>query len=143
MRVAPLIIAALVACAPPAPESDTPASADAGSPGAPGAPAAPGLAIRAVPGALELSNGDTSAAYFVALEQETSARALWRPCTVPSDCRSVAPGATLRLPLDSIVGITPEATHAVVYWYHLVPAADGTTGHDSVRTVQVPLAAAR
>ena len=65
---------------------------------------------------------------------------LFAPCTdAGPECPRLAPGASIVVPVDAIVGIWPGEREAVVRWWHVVP--DGSGGHraDEVREIAVPL----
>jgi hypothetical protein len=104
---------------------------------------APRFSVRAVPPALELANRDTAPVYFTVFEHQTAMVVRWAPCRDPSQCRSVAGGAEVRLPFDSITGYEPGATAAILYWWQLRPDSSGGLAHDSVRSVNLTLAPPR
>jgi hypothetical protein len=77
--------------------------------------------------------------YTLPIEAELAARANWAPCSDPAHCSGIKPWESQELPYAQITGYAAGATHAIVYWWHLVP--DGTTGFkpDSIRAVVVRL----
>jgi hypothetical protein len=97
------------------------------------------LAVRAAPPVLNLSNVSPATIYTFPIEAGLAMRANWAPCSDPAHCSGIKPGATEELPYAQIAGYGAGATHAIVYWWHLVP--DGTTGFrpDSIRGVPVRL----
>ena len=100
----------------------------------------PRLTVRAVPPALELINRDTAPVYFTIFEHRTAMVVRWAPCHDPSECQSVAGGAEVKVPFDSITGYEPGATAAILFWWQLRPDSAGGLTHDSVRSVNVTLA---
>jgi hypothetical protein len=105
----------------------------------PAGPSGGGLAVRAVPPALELVNRSAAPVYYFAIERGAAAFTDWAPCTDPSRCAAIATGRTASVPYGEITGYAPGAREAIVYWWHLVPGAQATSRPDSVRSVLVGL----
>ena len=97
------------------------------------------LAVRAAPPVLQLSNESPATVYTFSIEGGLAIRANWAPCSDPAHCGGLKPGETEEVQYAQIAGYAPGATHAIVYWWHLVP--DGSTGFrpDSIRAVPVTL----
>jgi hypothetical protein len=97
------------------------------------------LAVRAAPPVLQLSNESPATVYTFSIEGGLAIRANWAPCSDPAHCGGLKPGETEEVRYAQIAGYAPGATHAIVYWWHLVP--DGSTGFrpDSIRAVPVTL----
>jgi hypothetical protein len=95
--------------------------------------------VRAAPPVLNLSNVSPATIYTFPIEAGLAMRANWAPCSDPAHCNGIKPGATTELPYAQIAGYEAGATHAIVYWWHLVP--DGSAGFrpDSIRAVPVRL----
>ena len=96
--------------------------------------------LEVLPGAtdVQLHNLSDRAVYYFIAERETLALIDWRPC-VTAECPSVAPHARLAVPHERIVGFTPAAREAVVFWWHAVPAGGGTFAADSMSSLIVRL----
>ena len=86
-----------------------------------------------------LVNGGDRSIYYFAIEQNAAAVTLWGPCEDPDTCDAVEAGQRREIPYSSIAGYTPDADVVLVYWWHLVPAADGGFRPDTVRVEEVPL----
>jgi len=97
------------------------------------------LVVRAAPPVLKLSNESPATIYTFSIEGGLATRANWAPCSDPAQCAGIKFGETRDLPYAQIAGYGAGATHAIVYWWHLVPG--GTTGFkpDSIRAVPVEL----
>jgi hypothetical protein len=78
--------------------------------------------------------------FYFAVEQHTAALINWGPCDRPADCPRVPARGRTTVPYDSIGGFGPEATTAIIYWWHLVP--DGAGGHrpDEIRHLHADFA---
>ena len=96
------------------------------------------LRVNPAPPALQLTNESPAPVYIFAIEADLAIRANWAPCTDPAQCRSIKVGATDDLAYADIAGYTPSATHAIVYWWHLVCSGDGYRP-DSIRAVSAEL----
>ena len=129
----------LLACAPLA-ACMRPPSAEPDEPGSPSSAEGAGLAVRAVPAALELTNRDATPIYYMLFERRVSALVNWRPCHQPGVCPEVPAGARRRVPYDSIMGYGPDAAEVILYWWHITPSPAGGRGTvDSERSTIVPL----
>jgi hypothetical protein len=113
-----------VAATEPATTTDTPAGA---------------AELRAVSerSGVRVSNATDRAIYYTVFESEFATVASLAPCTEPARCPSVPPGGEVVVPLSAVAGYHPGAREGIVYWWHLVPGADGRFSMDSLRTVRV------
>ena len=102
-------------------------------------PIADRLVVTAAPPQLQLTNESPAPVYVFAIESGLAMRANWGPCTDPATCRGIPAGATDELAYSGIAGYTESATHAIVYWWHLVPRDGGGYAPDSIRAVGVEL----
>ena len=108
-----------------------PACSDPTSPGAEGV----GAEIRGE--AMTVVNLRSHAIYYFAVDGSDAPLILWGPCTDPDQCPRVEPRGSRAIPLDEIGFWEPTSTVALLYWWHLVPAGDGTLAPDSIRTLVV------
>lgn len=83
------------------------------------------LSTRVAGATVELSNRTDQPVYYVAFESELATRIRFAPCADPEACASVAPGRTRTIPLAEVAGYHPRASSVIVYFWHLVPAAEG------------------
>lgn len=73
-----------------------------------------GFTVR-VAGHLVLDNDSPAPIHYVALEEETSARVDLH--FDPREWPSIAPGGEKRIPYADLMGYTPDARQARVYWW--------------------------
>ena len=102
------------------------------------APIEGGLAVKAAPPNLQLSNQSPAPVYVFAIEAGLAPLANWAPCTDPARCRSIRGGGTAEFAYTDIAGYSATARQAIVYWWHLVPR-DGGFAPDSIRAVGTEL----
>lgn len=74
-----------------------------------------GFTATAADGRLILRNGLSAPVHYTAIEEETAA--LVDLHFDPTQWPSVPAGSEARIPLDSVMGYTPEARTAVVHWW--------------------------
>jgi hypothetical protein len=96
------------------------------------------LEVRPRDADVQLRNLSERPVFYFMAERETLTLIDWRPC-VTAECPSVAAHALLTVPHEQIVGFTPGAREAVVFWWRAVPAGPGTFAADSIRSLIVPL----
>src|SRR3954468_24963776 len=72
-----------------------------------------------------LSNAADKPTFYFIVERQTAALLDFVTCVHGSDCKSVAPGKTVRIPYRQIAGYKPERKEAIVYWWRSVLAATG------------------
>lgn len=96
-----------------------------------------GVIANAESGQIAITNGTSRPVYTFVIGRQFAALALWAPCTNPSTCEAIAPGATRRVPNPSFPGIVE--TEAIVNWWHLVPDPAGGFKPDSIRSGVVQL----
>ncbi len=96
------------------------------------------LTVRRAPPTLQLTNESPAPVYILPIEAGLAIRANWAPCTDPAQCRGIRVGATEELAYTDIAGYTDTATHAIVYWWHLVRRSGGYEP-DSIRAIPVEL----
>jgi hypothetical protein len=94
-----------------------------------------GIQLRAEANALDITNRTSANVYFFAVGSNTATLILWAPCTRPDVCRNVESGRTLSVDYEAITG--GKEPGLIVYWWHLVPAGDGTFTFDSIRAEAV------
>jgi hypothetical protein len=97
------------------------------------------VAVRAVPPDLQVSNQTPTPVYSFIIERGAAAYTDWAPCNDPTRCTALAAGATTTLPYARIVGYTPAAREAIVYWWHLIPEGGAAVRPDSIRAVVTAL----
>ncbi len=132
--LAALVTAAATACTPRnAATADAPPSTAGGG---------PGVEVDARNRALWLVNGGREEVYFTAFERQFAALVNWVPCGPPVRCPGVPPGGRTRVAFDSIPGYQAGAREAIVFWWKLRPAPDGSVRPDSVRSRVVALGGA-
>jgi hypothetical protein len=96
------------------------------------------LEVLPRPADVQLHNLSDRAAYYFIAERGILALIDWRPC-VTADCPSVGPHERLTIPHERIIGFTPGAREAVVYWWHAAPTGAGTFTADSIRSLVIRL----
>ena len=96
------------------------------------------LRVNPAPPTLQLTNESPAPVYILVIEARLAIRANWAPCTDPALCRGIGVGATDEVAYTDIAGYTESATHAIVYWWHLVPSGGGYEP-DSIRAVGAEL----
>jgi hypothetical protein len=72
-----------------------------------------------------LSNQAEQPTFYFIVERETAALLDFEPCVKGPECRSVAPGKTVRIPYRQITGYNPDRKEAIVYWWRSVLASTG------------------
>ena len=97
------------------------------------------LSIRADGRAVEMENTTGETVYTFVVERETAALIDWMPCTSPTECDGIEAGARARVGYDAIAGYEAGEREAIVYWWHLRPAAGGGFAPDQVRAEVVRL----
>ena len=66
--------------------------------------------------------------------------ALFGPCVdTGPDCPRLAPGESVTVSDEEIDGLTPDATEAVVRWWHVVPDSEGGVRAGEIHEVFVQL----
>ena len=88
---------------------------------------------------VRIENGTSAAIYYFAIEANALMLANWGPCSNPATCPSVQSGQVHVLPFAEIALYTPTAEEAVLYWWHLKPAGNGTFAPDKIRSVRITL----
>ena len=104
-------------------------------------PATDGTELRAATSSsgVRVANATDRTIYYTVFEREFAAVASLAPCTEPARCPSVAPAGEVTVPFSAIAGYTKDAREAIVYWWHLVPGADGRHSIDRLRSYIVKL----
>lgn len=74
-----------------------------------------GFSAAVADGRLVLRNGLPQAVHYTAIEEETAA--LVDLHFDPTQWPSVAARGEVRIPLDSVMGYTPDARTAIVHWW--------------------------
>ena len=97
-----------------------------------------GVVARVRPGELEIANLTSRPAYTFVIGREASALVDWIPCTNPQTCDGIEPRESTRVPYPG-PHIEPGEKEALVYWWHLVPAAGNGFAPDSIRVGIVDL----
>ena len=72
-----------------------------------------------------MSNAADKPTFYFIVERQTAALLDFATCVQGRDCKSVAPGKTVRIPYRQIAGYKPEHKEAIVYWWRTVLAATG------------------
>jgi hypothetical protein len=89
------------------------------------APAEEEFTIQTTGEEVVLSNAADKPTFYFIVERETAALLDFATCVKGPDCKSVAPGKTIRIPYRQIAGYRPERKEAIVYWWRSVLAATG------------------
>ncbi|HEY4648970.1 MAG TPA: hypothetical protein VIG95_07660, partial [Gemmatimonadales bacterium] len=89
------------------------------------APAEDEFTIQTTGEEVVLSNAADKPTFYFIVERETAALLDFATCVKGPDCKSVAPGRTIRIPYRQITGYRPERKEAIVYWWRSVLAATG------------------
>jgi hypothetical protein len=84
--------------------------------------------------ALRIQNASDSPVYFFVVGRQRAALINWAPCTAPPSCPSVQPHAERLVPVADI-----GEREAIVYWWHLIPAAGDGFQVDAIRAIAVSL----
>jgi hypothetical protein len=85
-----------------------------------------------------LNNAAPHPTFYLVVERETAALIDFALCIDQSQCRSVGPGSTVRVPYREITGYHAGGKEAVVYWWRAVPGPMGARG-DSLRSAVTEL----
>jgi hypothetical protein len=72
-----------------------------------------------------LSNAAEKRTFYFIVERQTAAVMDFATCVEGPDCKSVAPGTTVRIPYRQIAGYKPDRKEAIVYWWRSVLAPTG------------------
>jgi hypothetical protein len=89
------------------------------------APAQDEFTIHTTGEEIVLSNAADKPVFYFIVERQTAALLDFATCVQGRDCKSVAPGQTVRIPYRQIAGYKPERKEAIVYWWTTVLAATG------------------
>lgn len=96
--------------------------------------------IRRAPQALDITNLSSEPVYYFASERGALALLDWLACADPVTCKSVAPGATKRIPYVELASYSEGAREAVVFHWRLVPlSVRPAYAPDSIRATIVKL----
>jgi hypothetical protein len=87
--------------------------------------------------ALRLHNGSIGRVHYMVVERSTLALINWAPCT-GDGCPVVDPLSTVVVPFGEILGYTPQAREAVVYWWPATSAERLQRNPDLIEWVAVP-----
>ena len=99
----------------------------------------PVLRARTAPWGVQVSNATDRPIYYMVVEAAYAMTAFIVPCTDPARCAPVPPGEVVIVPYSAITGYTKDARAAMVYSWHLEPAADGRFSLVGFRGVVVKL----
>jgi hypothetical protein len=89
-------------------------------------------------GVLVIENAGSEPLYTFVIVRDESVVVDWIPCTVPTHCQGIAPGAQREVPYSEINGYTRATRDIAVYGWHLVPNGSGFAP-DRIRSVTVRL----
>ena len=89
------------------------------------APAEDEFTIQTTGEEVVLSNAADKPTFYFIVERQTAALLDFVTCVQGADCKSVAPGKTIRIPYRQIAGYKPQRKEALVYWWRSVLAATG------------------
>jgi hypothetical protein len=85
-----------------------------------------------------LSNASEKPTFYFIVERGTAAVLDFTTCVEGPGCRSVASGATVRIPYRQITGYGPDRKEAIVFWWRSVPSPTGPRA-DGLRNIIVEL----
>ena len=78
-------------------------------------------------GEIEITNWTSEPVFTFVIGRELAALALWGPCVDAAKCPPIPAGGQRR------VAFPAGEKEALVYWWHAVPARDGSLRPDSIR----------
>lgn len=87
--------------------------------------------------AMAIRNGRDAPIYYFAIDRELAAAVHWVPCTSPTTCPNIEPGAREVVRYADIAG-QARSGEIVVFWWHLVQRDGGWT-HDQMHSLLVRL----
>jgi hypothetical protein len=96
------------------------------------------LTIRTTGQDVVLRNANEKPTFYLIVERETAAVIDFVTCVEGPGCRSVAPGATVRIPYPEITGYRPNRKEAIVFWWRSVPGPTGPRA-DGLRNIVIDL----
>lgn len=85
---------------------------------------------------LRLRNGSMARVHYMAVEQGAAALINWAPCT-GDGCPAVRPRSSVVVPYDEILGYSPSAHNAIVYWWPST-SSERLRDPDLIESVVVP-----
>jgi hypothetical protein len=94
------------------------------------------MLVTARTGRLAIQNIGSEPLYTFALTRDLTAIVDWIPCTDPTRCEGIAPGARREVAYSAIYGYTRATREIVAYGWHLVPSGNGFAP-DRIRAVVV------
>jgi hypothetical protein len=86
---------------------------------------------------LRLRNGSMGRVHYMVVEQGTAALINWAPCT-GDGCPAVRARSSVLVPYDEILGYSPEARNAIVYWWPSTSLERLQGDRDLIEWVVVP-----
>jgi hypothetical protein len=89
------------------------------------APAEDEFTVQSTGEEITLSNQAEKPTFYFIVERETATLLDFSPCVKGPECRSVAPGQTVRIPYRQITGYKPDRQEVIVYWWRSVLAPTG------------------
>jgi hypothetical protein len=97
-----------------------------------------GVAIGTHRDGIVIRNGGSVPVYYFAADRAILPLINWGACSDPATCVGVVPGSTVVVPGSSVAG-WGTSNEVVVYWWRLVPAAEGGYTPDRLRAVTLTL----
>lgn len=94
--------------------------------------------IQATGREVVLSNTAAQSTFYLVVERETASLINFAACVGQTQCRSVAPDSSVKIPYGEITGYHAGSKEAVVYWWRAVRSSTGLRA-DSVRSTVTEL----
>jgi hypothetical protein len=96
---------------------------------------ADGVKVQAEPDGVVIENRGSETIFYLVMDVSIAPLILWGPCVRPG-CPTLAPGATIRLDSEDVLGWGHSDTLSA-YWWQRVPGSEGTFEADSIRTIRL------
>lgn len=98
-----------------------------------------GVRVQARNSSVQIQNSRSEPVFFLMMERQFAATALWGPCTDPNECPRIEPSQALSVDRAEIGGVESDSEEAILFWWELVPAEDEGFEPDRVRSIVFPL----
>lgn len=96
----------------------------------------PALQVEREHQAVRLRNISSAAIHYFIVECNTTALISWAPCVLPS-CPAVPARAAVTIPDSAVLGYSPDARQAIVYWWRAISDENGGRRPGPVRRVLI------
>ena len=98
-----------------------------------------GLVHEVVPPHLILTNKSDKPTFYFVVEQDLLPRINWYACTNVAVCPPLAPGESVHIEFEQIIGYNAGSEFAVLCWWDAEGARDGAQSFERVRGTAVKL----